>query len=873
MKSKSIFILVLSLFYLSMLQGQTYEEFLKQRQADFQKFKERQESTIAQLRKEYADYVSKHDREYSAYLKEEWEKFQVFAGKKPPEKPKPKTLPTYTPQPDAPIIRIPVIQPQNVIQQTAGNIIRFPLIQKPESSDQKMDPFSFTFCGEKVYFDIDPDLQNIKADLKGKQAIINYWDKAGETNYNMLVNQLMAARAKFNVNDYGYFMLVQKAAEAVYPLPEQTQNQLLFTWFIMVRSGFDIRMAYNNQEIAILVPSYNMVYGKRYLSIGNINFFIFSPFEGDNIMTYEKTYSPANTPLDFNITTAMNFSSKPMKKTIPLKFRDKSFSFEVSYDPGVIEFFKNYPQVDPEVYFNAAVSVNTKQSIAESFMPILNGMSETDAVNLLLSFVQHGFAYKTDQDQFGYEKFFFAEELFYYPAADCEDRSVLFSYLVRHLLALKMVGLETPDHLFTAVHFNDDAFGDYLTYKGETFIVADPTYINAPVGKTMPVVNLQDAKIIPMNDSDHEMMTANLAAETALKAGIKKAGSMPNVIIDRSGNFFVTGFFSGSINLGSFSAKGFVDAQSFIVARMDQQGKTLWADHLKCSDNAAGLAIQQDQNGNVYVAGSFSGTMGDMSSGKNSDIFLAKYTPTGERTWIKNGGLDTIPQGAGLIYSLGFDINGKKENLRITEYSPTYSGYGLFPTENSVVFNGLLLNTLVPATATLALNASAEMDYSELLKNEYDQFVAKQTDRSVAGLLAISNIIKNTGMVISGKDVQKAFDKYNPSFKAKCPKMYKLIGKVSFIKNSNNIITVLTENGSDVLFDKLKLTNNSQMRISILPDGNAQIDAISGVKVGKMVIWYPLNFVRILSKSGDLLFDYDRDHSQATMNMRRDILN
>ena len=93
------------------------------------------------------------------------------------------------------------------------------------------------------------------------------------------------------------------------------------------------------------------------------------------------------------------------------------------------------------------------------------------------------------------------------------------------------------------------------------------------------------------------------------------------------------------------------------------------------------------------------------------------------------------------------------------------------------------------------------------------------------------------------------------------------------MKNENNIITILTEKGGDVLFNKLKLSNNSQMRISILPDGNAQVDALTGVKVGKMIIWYALNYIRVFSKTGDLLFDYDRDHSQARMNMRKDILN
>jgi hypothetical protein len=226
-----------------------------------------------------------------------------------------------------------------------------------------------------------------------------------------------------------------------------------------------------------------------------------------------------------------------------------------------------------------------------------------------------------------------------------------------------------------------------------------------------------------------------------------------------------------------------------------------------------------------------------------------------------------------MIYSLGFSKTGKKEHLRIVEYTPSYNGFGLFTEGKSIVFNGLINNTLVPATTTLALNNLAGYNSTEMLKKEYDQFISKQTDRAIAGLFAISSLIRNAGMQISGKDVQKAFDTYNPGFRKKCPNMYKQIGKVSFIKNSNNIITIVTENGSDVVFDKLKLTNNAQMRVSMLPDGNAQIDAVSGIKVGKLVVWYPLNYVRIYSKSGDLLFDYDADHTQARMNMRKDILN
>ena len=77
-----------------------------------------------------------------------------------------------------------------------------------------------------------------------------------------------------------------------------------------------------------------------------------------------------------------------------------------------------------------------------------------DAVNVLLRFVQTGFSYLTDSEQFGREKFMFPEETLSYPYSDCEDRSFLFAYLVSSLLGLDVIGLDYPGHVATAVKFS-----------------------------------------------------------------------------------------------------------------------------------------------------------------------------------------------------------------------------------------------------------------------------------------------------------------------------------------------------------------------------------------------------------------------------------
>ncbi len=105
----------------------------------------------------------------------------------------------------------------------------------------------------------------------------------------------------------------------------------------------------------------------------------------------------------------------------------------------LISYYKSIPQCDYSVYANAAVAPASREIVLAALRPAIAGKSETEAAALLLDYVQHAFEYATDGDQFGYEKPFFVEELYYYPKCDCEDRSVFYRFLVRELLGLDVV--------------------------------------------------------------------------------------------------------------------------------------------------------------------------------------------------------------------------------------------------------------------------------------------------------------------------------------------------------------------------------------------------------------------------------------------------
>lgn len=126
----------------------------------------------------------------------------------------------------------------------------------------------------------------------------------------------------------------------------------------------------------------------------------------------------------------------------------------------------------------------------------ISGMDKKEAAERLLNFVQTAFVYEYDDKVWGCDRAFFAEETPYYPYCDCEDRSILFSRLVRDLLGLDVILVYYPGHLATAVCFDGDVNGDYIMLNDKRFIVCDPTYIGAPVGRTMPNMDNKGARII-----------------------------------------------------------------------------------------------------------------------------------------------------------------------------------------------------------------------------------------------------------------------------------------------------------------------------------------------------------------------------------------
>lgn len=348
---------------------------------------------------------------------------------------------------------------------------------------------AINYCNTKLY--IDASMKGVINITSSQEcAVADGYEALCRSNYKPLIANCQQAQKDFRLNDWGVFLFVKTAAEA---LCNDENSCIVMQQFLLNELGYRAKMARrgDRNQLLLFVATDCMVYGHPYFTKEGLNYYNINGTEACTFYMCNQDSKKAKTPVAMRLNNVPTLNSGVVSRQRTNKAGNVSVSVNVS--KSLIDFYASMPQCDYGVYAKAPVAGSLAQEVLGTLRPLVQGKSEVDAANLLLNFVQTGFKYATDEEQFGFEKPFFVEELFYYPACDCEDRSVLFGWLVRELLGLDVVYLDYPNHIATAVQFKGDVKGDFLTVDGKRYTVCDPTYIGASIGMTMP--NLRSAGV------------------------------------------------------------------------------------------------------------------------------------------------------------------------------------------------------------------------------------------------------------------------------------------------------------------------------------------------------------------------------------------
>jgi hypothetical protein len=133
-----------------------------------------------------------------------------------------------------------------------------------------------------------------------------------------------------------------------------------------------------------------------------------------------------------------------------------------------------------------------------------------------------------------------------------------------------------------------------------------------------------------------------------------------DVAITGSNDIVVTGEFRNSVDFGDTTLTSMDNADVF-VCRFNEHASLLWVKQAGGTGLDRGRGIAVDSNDNILVTGEFaSSTMnfGDtiLSNNGSDDIFIAKYSSSGNLIWIEQAGGSSTDEGWDIATDLNNDI-------------------------------------------------------------------------------------------------------------------------------------------------------------------------------------------------------------------------
>lgn len=471
-----------------------FERYVKEQEEAFKEYSDRMDSDF----KAYHDSLN---REFGRYLAEVWPDCPLTKPVQPLRKPVPPEV--YDPskrKPDP--VRLPISgeielpappRPLPVLP-TKDNL---PLPDLPQISPG--EGVESVFFGTTIVF---PKASYTFPRLRGvgEPQIAAYWNSLSHLPYTEWTSHIHKVKNLLALNGWGTFLLVQQAFLAYNPYGSANE-QIVFSVFTLNQMGYKAKIGKKGQTLFPLIAFGCDVYNTTYFNSSSeqeVRYSVVNTSHQDltSIQCCPMDYGGATRLIDVSFSHSPKLAINRQSKSL----KDKRRNYLLHYNKNLVDFYATLPCVNFSIYAQATLDETLWESLQQQIAPLLSGKSQEEAVNILLHFVQFAFEYKTDEEQFHFEKWFFAEETVASDFSDCEDRSILFAQLVRRFLGMPVVLVYYPGkHLATAVHFsNTTTTGDYLMVDSKKYQLCDPTYYGATLGMEMPKLRQTPVEVIKL---------------------------------------------------------------------------------------------------------------------------------------------------------------------------------------------------------------------------------------------------------------------------------------------------------------------------------------------------------------------------------------
>ncbi|MDQ3072212.1 MAG: hypothetical protein M3Q97_02950 [Bacteroidota bacterium] len=297
----------------------------------------------------------------------------------------------------------------------------------------------------------------------------------------VLMGSLLAKKQNMELNDWLYFVLVKNTVDKI--MPSQTDHaRVMMTWYLMARSGYQVKLLHDRQRPWLYAAFEDKVYEVAYVEMDEGKFInltgFFEPEDKRQFVIYdsEELFNPSAKVFDFTMKNLPVMQAPTLiKKTLSFTYDGKVHNIPVTGDKKMAGVWHTYPKLSLYTYTRVPLSGSAYNSVIPALRKALEGKDTYTSVRMLLSFTRQAFAYETDAAGYNERELVLTpEQTLLAPYSDCEDRAVLFYYLVKELLGLDAVFIDFPTHVAVAVGMNE-TYGLTFDFKNRKYTFCEPT--------------------------------------------------------------------------------------------------------------------------------------------------------------------------------------------------------------------------------------------------------------------------------------------------------------------------------------------------------------------------------------------------------------
>lgn len=369
-----------------------------------------------------------------------------------------------------------------------------------DGQEQELQPLEIKLWGTPFSVRV-PRTDALKLNSVNPASVSKAWRQLSDSHpFDATLGDLLRLRQKHALCDWAFYCLVKEMANSL--CGPQTPESALLTAYSMNQSGYATRLAFDSTSGKLLAMpgTQNLIFDQPYFQAADIKFY---PFEKTASVQMISADYPDVRPLSMIVKNlpVLQHAATASKELTAKHYPEIKLTY--SCNPNLMDFFDSYPassipgnsRTKWAYYALAPLSAQISKEIYPRLATAIEGKSQIEAANILMDICE-SIPYAPDNEVWGYDRAFFADETLNYLKGDCEDHAILFTRLVRDLMKLETALVYFPNHLAAAVCFTESAPGHYIEHKGKRWTLCDPTIFYAGVGEIMNGCNPSEASLI-----------------------------------------------------------------------------------------------------------------------------------------------------------------------------------------------------------------------------------------------------------------------------------------------------------------------------------------------------------------------------------------